>query len=287
MSLAPGAPAVRRQLVATRHGQVHLRLAGEPGGSAPPLVLLHFTPYSSLQFEPFMQLLASDRLVLAADRLGFGCSDPHPAPGLSLAGIAAATLEAVDGVLDGRQFDLIGIHTGAIEALELATAHAQRVRRLGLVAIPVWTAEEREAWREKHSRIARRVAADGSHLQKQWNGVKAVSEGRYPNSGLPEPPVPWPAELVDRFVLQLLLGRDAIAPTLHAVFDYPVAERLPQVVQPLLVVRTFDDIWEQTGRAVALLPPHARHVELIHLDILAFVLGADELATLFRAHLDG
>ena len=114
MSLAPGAPAVRRQLVATRHGQVHLRLAGEPGGSAPSLVLLHFTPYSSLQFEPFMQLLASDRLVLAADRLGFGCSDPHPTPGLSLAGIAAATLEAVDAVLGGQQFDLIGIHTGAI-----------------------------------------------------------------------------------------------------------------------------------------------------------------------------
>ncbi len=283
--------AIRRQVVPTRHGQLHVRLAGPgaPGGGAAagplPLVLLHFTPYSSVQFEPFMRLLGTDRQVVAVDRLGFGFSDQHPQPGLSMAEIARATLEAVDALGIDR-FDLIGIHTGAIEALELATALPERVRRVGLVAIPVWTPEEKEAWREKHSRIARRVAEDGSHLLKQWNGVKAVSEGRYPNSALSDPPAAWPVEHVDAFVQQLLLGRHAIAPTLHAVFDYPVDERLPQVAQPLLVVRTFDDIWEQTGRAVPLLPPQARHVELAHLDILAFVFGAEELAGLFRPFLD-
>lgn len=292
--------AIRRQVLPTRHGQLHVRLAGPgaPGGGGAgggagtgaadgplPLVLLHFTPYSSVQFEPFMRLLGSDRTVVAVDRLGFGFSDPHPQPGLPMAEIAQATLDAVDALGIGR-FDLIGIHTGAIEALELATTLPGRVRRLGLVAIPVWTPEEKDAWREKHSRIARRVAEDGSHLLKQWNGVKAVSEGRYPNSALSDPPAPWPVEHVDAFVQQLLLGRHAIAPTLHAVFDYPVDERLPRVTQPLLAVRTFDDIWEQTGRAVPLLPPQARHVELAHLDILAFVFGAEELAALFRPFLD-
>ncbi len=88
-------PGVRRYLQETRSGYLHIRAVGE-GGT--PLGLLHVTPHSSLVFRRLLPLLGADRLVVAVDRLGFGFSDPAPAP-CNLADYALATLDALDGLV--------------------------------------------------------------------------------------------------------------------------------------------------------------------------------------------
>jgi hypothetical protein len=63
---------VRRHLLATRHGFVHVR---EAGSGKVPLLLLHMSPLSSHMWDTMLPLMSTDRRVLAPDRIGFGDSD--------------------------------------------------------------------------------------------------------------------------------------------------------------------------------------------------------------------
>ena len=65
--------AIRRRLLPTRHGHVHVRVAG--GGEGTPPVFLHPSLSSGRVYTPFAPLLGNDRLLVMPDRLGFGDSD--------------------------------------------------------------------------------------------------------------------------------------------------------------------------------------------------------------------
>jgi pimeloyl-ACP methyl ester carboxylesterase len=290
MSETIGQRRDRRHLCETRHGFLHVRAAGTGGV---PLVLLHFGPYSGLAFKRALPYLAEDRHVLAVDRLGFGMSDPAPGP-LDISEHALTTLEALDGLGVG-QFDVVGLHTGATEAIELATAHAGRVRRVVLVGVPLFLDEEREALKRRVQHLFE-PTEDGSHLIAIWNHWKAQGEGRYPEHRDPgewvTPAAPgmsrgWKPEYLQSWVLHHLLAGPDWWWTHLGVFDYPLAERLPSVRQPLLVLRTQDDLWFETARVIPLLPPHATYAEVPHLDILAFEIAPEEMARRVHDFLDG
>src|SRR5216684_2020407 len=111
---APGSESrvVRRALVPTRLGQLHVRLSG-PGDaseSRSPLVLLHMTPLSSAMYDPLLPQFGADRLTIAPDRPGFGFSDSPRRP-LSMVEYAVSTLDVLDA-LNVHQFDVLGTHTG-------------------------------------------------------------------------------------------------------------------------------------------------------------------------------
>jgi pimeloyl-ACP methyl ester carboxylesterase len=272
-----------RYLQNTRHGQLHLRALGE-GGT--PLVLLHVTPHSSLVFRRVQPLLAADRLVVAVDRLGFGFSDPVPSP-LPLPEYALATLDALDGLGIG-QFDVCGIHTGSSEAIELATAHPGRVRRLVLVSVPIWGEREQEAMKAKLTVDAglSSPVADGSHLTALWKLARDRAEGRVGDWRNENAPGGWDEDILATWVLHHLLAGPTWWQTAKAVADYPTGERLAQVTQPVLVLRVQDRLWEDTGRAPAYLPPQGRYEELPHLDQEAFALAPEEMAARLREFLD-
>ena len=73
---------MRRHYMDYEGGQLHYRqaepLSGAPRGT--PIVCLHQTPTSSLEFEPLMRELATDRLVIALDTPGYGGSDGPDGP---------------------------------------------------------------------------------------------------------------------------------------------------------------------------------------------------------------
>src|SRR5262249_33742839 len=135
-----------RHLVHTAHGAVHLRAWGEPG-DRPPLALLHMAPLSSAMWERFAPLLASDRLVIAPDRLGFGASD-HLVEPRPLEVYAQATAQALEAAAPSGQWDVLGIHSGSCEAIELARIEPERVRRIAIVAVPDLTEAERTAFKQ-------------------------------------------------------------------------------------------------------------------------------------------
>ena len=161
--------------------------------------------------------------------MGFGDSD-RLASQLEIAEYALATLDALDE-LGVDQFDVIGVHTGSCEAIELATARPERVRRVGLVAVPVFTDEERDVFKARFA-APPDPAADGSHLLACWNFFDAIGaeEAR---------PGRWDAPLVHWLVVNYLLS----GTTPHSVFDYPTGERVQRIEQPLLVIATHDDIF--------------------------------------------
>jgi pimeloyl-ACP methyl ester carboxylesterase len=267
---APGTAsrAVRRELIDTRFGQLHVRLAGRPGASV-PLVLLHMTPLSSAMYDPLLPLLGGDRLVVAPDRPGFGFSDlpDHP---LTMSEYAESTLEVLDALGVGT-CDVLGTHTGSVEAVELAWSHPERVRRVVLVAVPAYTQRELD---ERTYRLGGvpPPAEDGSHLDWHW---KRRFLYRRPPYDLPL--FQW------RLLQELLPGPNVWWPY-RAVFDYPTAERLARLQQPVLVLAPHDDLWEQTWRVSSSggLPPQGQFVDLPHLGLDIACYATDEIVTLVR-----
>lgn len=280
---APAPLQVRRRLLDTRLGQLHVRVAGPGAGAAPapgraaapsagppPLVLLHMSPLSGHMFDKVLPALAADRLVVMPDRSGFGQSDRLAAP-VAFEEYARATVDALDA-LGIEEYDVFGMHTGSCEAVEHAVAGPGRVRRAGVAAVPVFTPEEIADFKA-HYNAPPTLEADGSHLVRYWEWWQQAGVW-WEEHGRPA----WPAELRWSRVRDHLIAGPDVWWTYHAVFDYPLAERVAQVTQPLLVLAPHDDLWAQTERALPLLPSGARVVDLPHGDSEIFDLLAGEVA---------
>lgn len=240
---ATAAPVVnlRRFYVDCRYGQLHVRSAFPSSGGfdeLTPLVCLHQSPMSSRGFRAFLGPMATDRSVFAPDTPGFGESDA-PTTQPAIADYAGAMLDFLDQ-MRLRQVDLLGYHTGAAIAAEMAVARPDRVRRVVMVAVPVITAAEREAFDAMPWPAPLRE--DGSHLAEEW---QRTVRWRGPGVTL--------EQLAAGFAEKLRNGPQAWWGA-SAAMRWPAAERLPQVSQPVLVLRPRDDLWEATARARDLLP---------------------------------
>ena len=270
------APPVTRHLADTRLGQMHVRLAGPtgPADAHPPLVLLHMSPLSGHMFDLVLPQLAADRVVVLPDRMGFGQSDRLAAP-VPFESYAAATADALDE-LGIDEFDVFGIHTGSCESVEHAVARPGRVRRAGVAAVPVFTPQEVADFKA-HYNAPPELHADGSHLARYWDwwtqaGIWWEEQGR----------PAWSPELRFSRVRDHLIAGPDVWWTYHAVFDYPMGERVAAVTQPFLVLAPHDDLWAQTERGLALLPPGAEVVDMPDADSEIFTLNAGEVAAHLR-----
>src|ERR1700743_2292561 len=125
-----------RRIYPTRFGQLHLR---SHDGKGVPLVLLHMSPRSGAMWEAFQEKI--ERPTHAPDRLGYGFSDAPPWA-LSLEQYAQGTIDGLKAAGMQGQVDILGIHVGAIEALEMALQLGAQVRRVGLVGVPLFTPNE-------------------------------------------------------------------------------------------------------------------------------------------------
>ena len=273
---APGfeEAGARRQLIDTRFGQVHIRFAGRAQtGGQPPLLLLHMTPLSGAMYDPLLPRLSRDRLVVAPDRLGFGFSDLPPRP-FSMAEYAAVVFEVADA-LEIDRFDVLGTHTGAVEATEVALVQPGRVRRVVLVSLPAYTPAELEERRYRLAGVPP-PTEDGTHLAWHWQR-RFLFRTR-----------PYDLPLFQWRLLQELLAGAHVWWPYEAVFEYPMAECVAAVRQPVLVLAPHDDLWEQTDRVRRLggLPPEARFVDLPHLGLDIAHYASDEIATLVRTFLE-
>ena len=256
-----------RQLVRTRKGYVHLWLAG----TGPPVVLLHTLLSSGRMFRHIAPLLSADRLVIAPDRLGFGFSD-HPADPPSMADYASATIEALDE-LGIDQFDVVGIRTGSIEAIEVATSRPDRVRHVATVTLPMF--HQSEIPDRKALDHDPEPSADGSHLDRYWQWWR---DGGFAGSDVRSKE--WDPLLLHDFFVDHMRCLPNAWYAHHAVFDYPTQDKIPLVSQPMLMIHPHDDLEDLTERAIKILPRHAEILRLPHLtDLLGhFTDAKDEIA---------
>jgi len=222
---------MKRAFCDTSLGQVHCVTAGDRAGT--PLLLMHQTPRSIDEFREVIPLLAGSRQVIAVDTPGYGCSDPvEGQPGVD--DYAGAMLQVLDA-LGVERVVAVGHHTGAVIAVELAAAAPERVERVVLSG-PVYTdatgrAELAKFFRQWH------VQPDGSHLVEKWRKMY---------EWLPRP------DLVQRFLVDLLVAGEVSEQGHFAVAEYRMEERIAELRCPALLIYGRDDPFANPDRSAPL-----------------------------------
>ncbi|KAI0473053.1 Alpha/Beta hydrolase protein [Xylariaceae sp. FL0804] len=188
---------IKKAYADTPHGQVHYRYAvpaapaaADADAAAPvvpaardALVFLHKSASSSASFERLMaHFAARGHACYAPDMPGFGGSfDPSPAAAAEIA--ARGTRWYVDlftGVfasLGLGSFHVIGHHSGASLAVEMAAVRPELVRSACLVGASIMSAEDRAKMKEQFFAPFNAPVADGSHLQKTWDYLAGMGVG--------------------------------------------------------------------------------------------------------------
>lgn len=269
----PGSAArLRKRYVDGPWGQLHVREAGAASDERPAILCLHQSPVSSRMYEPFLAEMGRDRLAVASDTPGYGESDPPPQP-VEIADYAAAHGRVLDALGIGA-VDLVGTHTGARMAVELALQRPQQVRKLVLIGAAVYTDEERARQRAQHTPPdAKPFRSDGGHIWQSWEGW---SRWRWP--GVTD-------EMVTRWVTDSVRDFSRASWALRAVFDHDMAGGLRRLTQPVLVFNVRDDITAATQRAAECLR-QGRVVELNPGGIWVLEVRTADMAAKIRGFLD-
>lgn len=269
---APSVPArLRRDYVGEPGRQIHFIQSVGGAGVRPPVVCLHATAYSGRSLTPLVTALGTDRLTLAMDTPGYGGSDAPP-PGWNIEAYAHALLSAVEELKLGP-VDLVGYHTGATLALEMARLEPGCVRRLAVIGVPYFPAGDvRETWRRRLAhRTALRETLD--QFDERWDFLVA----RRPAGMTLE-------RAFDNFVDELRAWPDGWWAH-EAAFTYDYDAGLPEIRQPVLAINPDNHLSEPTRQAAARLMA-AEVLELPHLSHGVFEVAAQEIADHIRRYLD-
>jgi pimeloyl-ACP methyl ester carboxylesterase len=237
---------VERRFVRVPDGVVHVAECG----AGEPVLLLHQTPRSWDEYRDVLPLLGRKRRAIAMDTIGFGDSSRLPATENSIERWAVVALSLLDA-MEIEQAVVVGHHTGGYIATEMAAMHPNRVAALVLSGVALHPDEVRLAHAEGRALVddADRQP-DGSHLIELWQ----VRAAMYPDD----------IELLERFVIDCLKAGPLAAEGHRIVARYAIAERLPRITCPTLILAPTDDPYAfpaVPGLDVAL--PHARvtHIE--------------------------
>jgi pimeloyl-ACP methyl ester carboxylesterase len=255
-----------RRIYPTRFGQMHLR---SNDGKGVPLVLLHMSPRSGAMWELLQERL--ERPTHAPDRLGYGFSDAPPWA-MSLEQYAQSTIDTLEAAGIQGDVDLLGIHTGSIEAIEVAHQLGSRVRRVIAVGMPLFSAEEQQRQLEKYSEQPLKPATEGGHVLGAWRGGFAFRQPPYDLG-----------DVHRRFVEHVLAANPGAA--FRAACGYPIEKKLKSLKAPLTVFAPHDDIIEQTLRVKPLLKAGATYLDLPELGQDPFHAALDRMVTLVNRHL--
>jgi pimeloyl-ACP methyl ester carboxylesterase len=270
-NIMPATVNVRRSYADCRYGQLHIATAYPSGGGfdeRTPLICLHHSGGSNRAFAALLPDLGRDRSVYAIDLPGHGNSDA--ATGLpTIADYAGAIGDFVNGMRI-RTFDVFGVEAGALVAAELAATRGQQVHRAVMMSIPYPTQAVRQIASRGES------AADipsASHIAEEWQRFIATRAGNVSA-----------AVLQTAFADHLRAGTQEHA-LRGAAQEYPVAQRLPLMRLPTLVLCPNDDFREQTLRAKSCLSQGSL-IELAEYGTGALFSGPVKIAQLAREFLD-
>ena len=229
---------IARAYVDGRWGQVHLHRAGQGGR---PLLLLHQSPLSGVQFAPALPLLAAAGFdCVAVDTPGYGQSDAPPEP-VAIGDYGAAMADVLDA-LGWRSALLLGHHTGAMIAARFAATNPARVERLILNGVPLLSAQERAHF-ESFAFAPLELDRNGAHLTAAWAQRIAATPG-------------WTdLAAMHRHCTAMLANPERYFWAFRAAFAHDMAPDLTRIVSPTLIMtNTGEDLFEASRRAHALRP---------------------------------
>ena len=238
---------IRRAFAELSVGQIHYAECGDP--QAAPVLLLHQTPRSWDEYRDVLPVLGRHFRAIAMDTIGFGDST-KPALGQDSIEHWAQTAIDLADALGIARLSVVGHHTGAAIAIEMAAACPDRIEAAVLSAAPLVNAD----FRASHAgpvRVDNAVhLSDGSHLLELWR----QRQPWYPAGDI---------DLLDRFMVDALKA-GARAVEGHAVVArYVMETRLPLIRCPVLVIApTADPHAYPSARRLADSIAGSRYVEV-------------------------
>jgi pimeloyl-ACP methyl ester carboxylesterase len=210
---------VERSFVATPSGRIHIASTG----LGAPVLLLHQTPRSWDEFRDVLPLLGQHYRVIAMDTVGYSDSEQLPEGQASIENWAKAAHQLLVALGIGRAA-IIGHHTGAAIAVEIAAAYPKHVAALVLSASPFVDGARRMEARETGHVIDHAIPRiDGRHLAELWSKRQPF----YP---------PDRIDLMERFIVDALKAGSRAAEGHRVVDRYEMETRLPLVRCPTLVI---------------------------------------------------
>ena len=229
-------PKVQRQFINAMTGQLHLRLAGREG-PRPAVLCLHLMPKSGRCFTRLLPELAGDRLAIAPDYPGYGESAPFFSDAKPTVPDYADAIEEVMDHFSLEQADLVGYHTGAMVAVELALRSPDAVRKVVNISAPILSAKEAADFDQQYAAIPLDEA--GTRFRTLW---ARVLQHRGPGMTL---------EMAAASLVDSLRGGERYEEGHHAAFQHSqaYADALGRMTQPLLVINIGDDLFEHSKRA--------------------------------------
>lgn len=221
----------------TSGGQVHYR---HVGGAGTPAVFLHQTASSGAMWLGVMRALHPSNAMYAIDTPGFGGSFDPEGP-LSIARFAAWIGEAMTAIgIDACH--LVGHHTGACIALELASQLTHRVASLTLIGPLPLTAEERAAF-SKQFGAPFDPDTDGGYLLRAWKYLQDAGAGQ-----------PW---LLNREMADTLRAHPTRSRAYGAVWSHDFKAQLAAYEGRLMMLCAPDDVLYPFFERARLLCPQA------------------------------
>jgi len=170
---------MKKGYVTITEGQVHYLT----DGSGSPVLMLHQTPFSSDEFADIIPILARKYWVIAMDTLGYGNSD-LPSREYEITDFADSVISFLD-VMGIPRASLVGHHTGASIAADVAARYPQRVDKLVLSGCPTMDAQE---WEEFWANIRSQapppppIADDGEFIMRMWRLYRGWAPGTNPET---------------------------------------------------------------------------------------------------------
>lgn len=217
-------------------GQMHYRFLS---GDGVPLVFFHQTASSSKMWLKVMRQLSDLGPSYAIDTPGFGGSfDPDGAPSMNqYVDWMAETLSAL-GI---ERAHLIGHHTGACIACELAARYAGLAESVSLVG-PVPLTEEERIEFSKHFGTPFETTVSGSYLMDNWHYLDRLGAHAAP-------------ELFHREMWDMLRAQYGRVQSYAAVWEQDFSTYYRSVGAPLAIMCARDDVlWPFFQRAQEMRP---------------------------------
>jgi pimeloyl-ACP methyl ester carboxylesterase len=255
--------APRRSYLDNTPGQLHVWQWQGSHGALPPIVCLPPVPYGGRFFDSFAQ--AYDGPVWSADLPGYGFSDALVEPP-TVVGYTDAMTPLLNA--PGQPVWLVGFHSGALVAMEMANRHPEQVSGLVLVDVPVFSGPDMEDLRAS-------LTKPPAYLEQEdpFNGLfKAMVADRLDKVAYPR--------ALDLFFDFVGAGETRNA-GYHAAAHFEAEPAATKVAQPVLVIATHSSLREGTLQVADWLP-HATLVERDDITMPAFELGAEAIACLTR-----
>ncbi|MDO8864185.1 alpha/beta hydrolase [Haliea sp. E1-2-M8] len=229
------------------YGQIHFRDTGE----GVPLVLLHQSPQTSKQFTSVYEVLNKLGVrAIGIDTPGFGESDP--APFVPTIQDWAVIVPAVLDHLGIHKAHVLGHHTGAMTATEVALQFPDRVQSVILNGpLPLNDKDRVEFLAGTEEREINFVYdSDGGHLKKSF-------ETRFRMYGdSPDP------ETITRIVTEKFQGYAPFWIGHHAAFVYDHTEGIKRLTGPTLILTNTGDMIYDYAQMTRKMRPDFSYIEL-------------------------